>query len=230
MDQKTGKEIIKQIKEQYNVIALDWDKSRFKPSILKVKLIKEVRAKDKILDLGCGNGLLVPEFIKKDAFYTGVDISKELIKIARKKYPNTIFKVGDVTKKLPFKDKSLDWVFSFAVMHHLPNKKVRVKFLQEIKRVLKVGGKAIIVNWNLFNELNSKRYNVTEKITESGDMFVPWYGTVGKDIRRYLHVFKSEEIKNLVKLAGFKNCRVVYYDQDGEKKSNGEELVLFLKK
>ena len=230
MNQKTSKEIIKQIKEQYNVIASDWDKSRFKPSKLKIKLIKGVKNKDRVLDLGCGNGLLIPEFIKKDVFYTGVDISKELIKIAHKKYPGIIFKVGDVTKKLSFKNNSFDWVFSFAVMHHLPDEKVRLKFLQEIERVLKVGGKAIIVNWNLLNEVADKRYGVTEKITEKGDVFVPWHGTVGKDIKRYLHAFKLEEIKNLVKLAGFKNFRVVYYNQNGQREPNGEELVLFLKK
>jgi len=224
--------IIKEIKEQYNTIAREWDVSRFVPSGIKMKQIKKLKAGDRLLDLGCGNGLIVPEVLKRKVNYVGVDISSALIKIARKKYPEVNFVVGDATKKLIFKNNSFDKVFSFAVMHHIPMEKFRLKFLQEIRRVLKDGGEAIIINWNLFNDWPRKRYKIEEqaKNNSNNDFYVGWRATSDHNVQRYIHNFTVEELKNLAKLAKFKKVSVGYYTRAGKKEINGEELVIVLKK
>lgn len=72
--------------------------------------------------------------------YYGVDISKEVVKLARKNFKNRIdtahFRVGDI-RKLPFKKNSFDVVFSFGTIEHIRENQQAV---QEAFRVLKPGG------------------------------------------------------------------------------------------
>lgn len=229
-------EIIKEIKGQYNTIAKEWDSSRFVPSKLKIKQIRKLKKGEKLLDLGCGNGLIVTEALKKGVHYIGIDISSVFIKVAKKKYPGVDFQVGDATKKLKFKNNSFDKVFSFAVMHHVPSEKLRLKFLQEIYRVLKNGGEAVIINWNLLNDWPRKRYGIEEQIKNpnvglgTNDFLVGWCATPGKNVKRYIHSFSANELKDLSQRAGFKKIKVDYFTRVGKKEKNGEELVVVLKK
>ncbi|KKQ39807.1 MAG: hypothetical protein US58_C0027G0003 [Candidatus Magasanikbacteria bacterium GW2011_GWA2_37_8] len=229
-------QIIKEIKEQYNTIASDWDSSRYAPSELKMKQIKKLKNGEKLLDLGCGNGLIVPAVMKKNVKYIGVDIASALIKIARKKYPEVDFYVGDATKKLKFKNNSFDKVFSFAVMHHIPSEKLRLKFLQEIYRVLKSGGEAVIINWNLLNDWPRKRFGIEEQIKKpninlgKNDFLVGWTRTPGKNVQRFIHSFTADELKDLSIQAGFTKIKVGNFTRVGKPEKNGEELVLTLVK
>lgn len=70
-----------------------------------------------ILDIGCGTGKL-EEFIDlKNARVLGLDISSQMIQIAKKKYPKVQFKVADISS-LP-KGKKYDLIMGNAVLHHL---------------------------------------------------------------------------------------------------------------
>jgi 2-polyprenyl-3-methyl-5-hydroxy-6-metoxy-1,4-benzoquinol methylase len=53
-----------------------------------LKLLEDVRGK-KILDVGCGPGLYAFLLIKKGAIVKGIDISKEVIGIAKKRGPGS---------------------------------------------------------------------------------------------------------------------------------------------
>ena len=95
-----------------------------------------------ILDAGCGNGYRVRRLSVSTKKVIGIDNSKELIKIAKRKgIPSTVsFKVADLTKALPFKDGYFDIILSNMVLHYLPNIKPIAK---EFKRVLKQGGELV---------------------------------------------------------------------------------------
>jgi ubiquinone/menaquinone biosynthesis C-methylase UbiE len=96
-----------------------------------------------VLEVGCGRGagaaLILREF--KPAVVHAMDLDLEMIRMAkryldpgqRKKIP---LYVGD-TIHLPHRDASLDAVFDFGVLHHIPDWR---KALNEIARVLKPGG------------------------------------------------------------------------------------------
>lgn len=100
-------------------------------------LKKFIKKGDKVLDLGCGPASLWYRFIKiKSIDLIGVDISPNMIGVAKKLYPNNKFKVGD-TENIPFKDKTFDVVICSSVLHHLPKTNDSFK---EIGRVLKSGG------------------------------------------------------------------------------------------
>jgi len=72
------------------------------------------------LDIGCAAGGSY-NFCKEanpNILYTGIDISKSLIRLARKSYPKGKFLQND-GYKIPFGDDHFDLVFSIGVMHHL---------------------------------------------------------------------------------------------------------------
>ena len=236
-------QIIRNITANYNTIAKDWDASRFRPSEVKVLLLKNAKPGMVVGDIGCGNGIIIPELMKrKIKKYYGLDISSQLIKIAKKRYAEEIkkgqveFKVGNALK-LPYQKNKFDLIFSFATMHHIPGGKNHLKFLQEINKVLKPGGKAIIINWNLLSGATYDRFDIKNALTKSvqngngeRDVYVGWKGTPGANIRRFIHIFLPEEIAVLAAEAGFTKIKIDYYTQLGTKEQNGEELVTILEK
>ena len=103
---------------------------------------KEIR----ILDAGCGTGLLAKK-LEKFGVVTGIDISPEAILYAKKRGIRAI--KASVTK-LPFKDETFDLVVSIDVLYH-QNVENDLNALGEFKRVLKPNGILIVkvpaYNW-----------------------------------------------------------------------------------
>lgn len=104
-----------------------------------------------ILDLGCGTGLSSIimgsygyDVIGMDIMFEGPRQMRGILK-ASEKAPFLI--VGD-GEHAPFQDNSFDVVFVGGVFHHLPN---YVPLLQECQRILKLQGKFIAVEPNLFD-------------------------------------------------------------------------------
>jgi ubiquinone/menaquinone biosynthesis C-methylase UbiE len=100
-----------------------------------LSLLGNLRGK-KVLDLGCGSGLYVRELIRRGAKVKGIDVSEEMVKIAREENPSIEFKVGS-SEKLPYKNQEFDVVLS-ALMMPYPSK--WDKTLKEVNRVLKPDG------------------------------------------------------------------------------------------
>lgn len=91
-----------------------------------------------ILDYGCGSGRWVDFFSSLGGKYTGVDISDEMIKLSKSRYPdNSFMTVKD--HKIPLETNSCDFVFSIAVIHH-NRPPQQEEMIDEIARVLKPGG------------------------------------------------------------------------------------------
>lgn len=235
MEKTKAIEIISETKRNYNLIAKDWNVSRGFPSPVKIKLLRNIKKDFRVLDLGCGNGLMAGEVLKRGGRYFGVDISAKLIAIARKKNKRAKFIVADALN-LPFKKNQFDFIFSFAVLHHIPSDELRKKFLKEIFRVLKPGGRVVLTSWNLLEDWAREKYDIKKQLKnisagyDRGDVFVPWKGTRGKKVMRFLHHFSTEDLSGLVKIAGFKKAKVEYYDRSGKKKKNGEMIVLKITK
>jgi len=99
----------------------------------------------KVLEIGCGLGTDGAQFAKAGADYTGVDLTNAAIELARKRFElfglTGKFQVADA-ENLDFPDESFDVVYSHGVLHHTPDIDAAV---QEIRRVLKPGGRAIVM-------------------------------------------------------------------------------------
>lgn len=114
--------------------------------LISNQLPKETTKPLKILDIGCGNGILskyCTERISSKSEYVGIDISKAQIELSRKEYSkkNVLFKVED-SENLSFKKEEFDYVICHMTLMLLNPVK---KTLQQIGRVLKEEGYFIAV-------------------------------------------------------------------------------------
>ncbi len=95
----------------------------------------------KVLDVACGTGDMVMELLRQGCSVTGVDLSMEMMAIAKQKAPQAEYRLADV-ERLPFGDASFDAVTcAFGVRNfvHLE------QGLGEMLRVLKPGGRMVIL-------------------------------------------------------------------------------------
>jgi ubiquinone/menaquinone biosynthesis C-methylase UbiE len=106
---------------------------------------------ESLLDVGCGTGgVTIParERLGPDGKAAGIDPSAEMIAVARQKAARKqleiAFHVGAI-ESLPYTEASFDVVTASLMMHHLP-REVQVRGLAEIHRVLKPGGRLLIVD------------------------------------------------------------------------------------
>ena len=97
-----------------------------------------------ILDLGCARGRFVRALSSSGAQVVGVDRSWELLRTALDSSGDSSFVLSTATR-LPFADSIFDGVVCIEVIEHVP---VLGAALSEIARVLKPGGRAIIIDKN----------------------------------------------------------------------------------
>lgn len=112
------------------------------PTITSEALNKPLRT---ILDIGCGTGALLRMIQDKrnDARLFGVDLSEQMIRVAKAKLGERAdLKVSD-SETLPFPNEAFDLVMCTFSFHHYPNPGA---VLQEMRRVLVPGGRLILAD------------------------------------------------------------------------------------
>lgn len=222
MKKEYAENLLKKTRQDYNEIAQEFSATRERVlGEIEFLFNDYVMPGDKVLDLGCGNGLFFQFLKDKDIDYIGVDFSEKLIGIARKKYPKIKFQVADALN-LPFPNNYFDKIYSIAVLHHIPSEQFRMQFFKEVRRVLKPNGFFILTVWkteskknlNLFLRCTALR--LTGKL-EKGDTFRPWGN---KDAERYFHYFSEKELANLAERAMFKIIKQgIITNQRGNRKN-----------
>ena len=101
----------------------------------------------KVLEFGCGSGIDALEFARNGANVTAVDITYNAINLteALSQEAGVPIKVVQIDEALPFPNETFDLVYSFGVLHHIPNVE---RTLTEIHRVLKLDGTIIAMLYN----------------------------------------------------------------------------------
>jgi len=95
----------------------------------------------KLLEIGCGVGRGTEILMDTAESYTAVDKNKDLLGELSLKYKDAKFIYSNVPPFDGIEDNSFDSIVSFHVIEHIPDHK---KFIEEIHRVLKPGGTALI--------------------------------------------------------------------------------------
>jgi len=129
-----------------------WPNSKILENFIPYELFKE----KKVLEIGCGAGLVASHISDSGAILSAIDITDEAIKTTKERFKLFNLK-GDILRmdaeSLDFQDNCFDFVVSWGVIHHSGNMR---NILQEIRRVLKPNGKAFIMIYNK----NSIRYHI----------------------------------------------------------------------
>ncbi|ADM12248.1 putative methyltransferase [Encephalitozoon intestinalis ATCC 50506] len=146
-----------------------------------------------VLDAGCGNGrsFLVPGIV-------GLDYCWGLLRDG-KAVKNYGLIRGDVLE-LPFVDCSFDLVLSVGVIHHLSTDCRRKKAMEEMRRVLRDGGKMLVYVWG--SSVSGKRKFSKIIGGSEQDYFATW--NLRDDAKRYYHLYGMEDLVELCKSSGFK--------------------------
>ena len=101
---------------------------------------KECLGKGAVMDIGCGVGLYLEDF-NLNIDLTGIDLSKDFIKKARKLFPRVHFynqNFMDLRVK-----KKFNFIYSISVIQYIPPSKL-VQFFEKVYRMLKINGVFLI--------------------------------------------------------------------------------------
>lgn len=98
---------------------------------------------DTVLDVGCGTGSLLYEILdhKPQVKTTGLDISEEMLRVAKAKLPKRVELVRGDMEAIPIQNKSFDLVVATDILRYCSNPQLLAR---EMYRVLKVGGNIIL--------------------------------------------------------------------------------------
>lgn len=147
--------------------------------------LAEPMSREKVLEIGPGNGKLIETYLKgkKSVQYFGIDYSEDMVKEAIKANKRLIAR-GNVTireglfESIPYDDNTFDKVFSINTVYFLRDP---LQGLMEVFRVVKKGGQVIM-------GMRPKGLPDLENFSKYGFIF-----------------YSEEEIYSLFKKAGFKN-------------------------
>ena len=129
---------------------------RFRERQLK---LAKLQPGERVLDVGCGTGTLAiaaKKHVGANGAVTGVDPAAEMIERATQKARRAGADVAFRTaaaEDLPFANGTFDVVLSSLMLHHLP-KETRRAGVQEMRRVLKPGGRLLAID---FGQASGKR-------------------------------------------------------------------------
>ena len=125
----------------------------FKCHQAQYKFTKDYVLGQTVLDAGCGNGYGAYYLSSLAVRIIGMDISAEAIKYAQAHHQKeNITYIRGNCESLPFHEHSFNIICSFEVIEHIPD---YFSFLEEMKRILKPGGIAIISTPNKKVSLSS---------------------------------------------------------------------------
>ena len=116
-------------------------------------------ARGAALEIGPGLGRICRALASHFDRVVGLDVSVEMMRRARELVddPRVTFAVGDGVTLQPVDDASVDFVVTFTVLQHLPDKGTIAGYLREAARVLRPGG-VLAAQWN--GNAHPRRYRI----------------------------------------------------------------------
>lgn len=97
-----------------------------------------------MLDIGCGMGRLCKTLRESCDHVVGVDVSPEMIRLARDAHPEMTFFCTCGSDLAPVASRSIDFALSFVVFQHVPEWEAVRGTLRDLRRVLKASGLAAL--------------------------------------------------------------------------------------
>lgn len=167
----------------YDKIAESYANEFSEPSDYIDEFLNLLTKDGRILDVGCGVGVDANHMASKGFKVIGIDLSNEMLNIAKRKFPGIKFERLDM-RELSLEPGSFDGIFVAFSLIHIPKKDVP-NILKRLYGFLKKDGIIYIA----IQEGDSQEISVTEPLKPNEKIF--------------LNINSSSEIKTLLKDAGF---------------------------
>lgn len=100
-----------------------------------------LRARERVLDLGCGDGRFTELIAQAGAEVVGVEVAEAALARARRRAPTLDFRLAPIDGALPLPDNDVQLVWASEVIEHVSDTAV---WLSEVRRVLAPGGRLLI--------------------------------------------------------------------------------------
>jgi SAM-dependent methyltransferase len=219
MNAATARRLLDLNREFYQTFGREFSstRQRLQPGVQRV--LGMLNGDEAILDLGCGNGEVARELMRRGhrGQYTGLDFSLSLLEFARHGWEDApaTFLQADLTgtawdrQALAALGKPCNLVTAFATLHHIPRAETRLAILNKIHALLAPGGRFVHSEWQF---LNSERLRariqawedagLSAKEVDPGDHLLDWRGG-GKGLR-YVHHFDQAELEELATASRFR--------------------------
>lgn len=128
--------------------------------IARFVAIARLRASERVLDVGCGPGLLAKAFAPRASVFVGIDLTAAMVakacEVARGAgLANARFAVGDA-RGLPFPDGVFDLVLTRLVLHHMAEPE---RAIAEMARVARPGGRVAVFDMTTSEIEEEARYH-----------------------------------------------------------------------
>ncbi len=185
-----------------------------------------------VLDIGAGTGRQTLEIAKEELNVIAVDFAVNMLHELRREAVNYSLDnritpvVADMVAQ-PFRDGVFDGIEMISVLHHIPSRQLRASALQEVNRVARRGGQAIVTVWfrgqrGFYRRLVRSAFNALLRRSEWGDMPIPWNKSP-----RFYHLFGKGELKSLLIESGF-NVEAISVKPFGWNDTRGISSNVFL--
>ena len=161
--------------------------------------VKNLRVNNpKILEIGVGTGNLASKFLYSNFDIIGIDQSREMLSVAKEKYPMLKVRLGEFLK-IPYDNKSFDVIISTYAFHHL-NETEKYIAIGEMMRVLKDNG-VIIIGDLMFENREAEEEvlkNLSEEqIEEVKDEYYSYIDSLSREFNKYNKKLKYNRIDKL---------------------------------
>jgi demethylmenaquinone methyltransferase / 2-methoxy-6-polyprenyl-1,4-benzoquinol methylase len=180
---------------------------RWRKKVVQLSLGRETKM---VLDVSTGTGDMAAGYSRAGAgtHVYGLDISMEMLRIAKKKYGRGIHSIRGSALSLPFKDNMFNLVScAFGIRNIYPWE----GGLKEFYRVLKPGGRAAILEFSMPHGVFGRPYRVYfEKV-------LPWIGNLLSGTGAYSYLRSSVKafpqpniFRDMLTAAGFKGITITH--------------------
>ena len=149
--------------EFFNNLAPGWDADMIRNDevIGKILDLGEVTEGAEVLDVACGTGVLFPDYLARNVgSLTGIDISPEMVKIAREKFPEVKVICGDV-EETAF-DRKFDCIMVYNAFPHFPQPE---NLIRALAQHLKPGGTLTVAHGMSRAEIDHHHEGAASKVS-----------------------------------------------------------------
>jgi ubiquinone/menaquinone biosynthesis C-methylase UbiE len=233
--------------EFHKVLAPHYEEQPFfqESNLKRVRVLLQELAKstpaERLLDVGCGTGLILDAAHDLFKELDGVDITPEML--ARVTPRANVRTQLACAESLPFPDKTFDAVTAYSLLHHIEN---LGRVFREVRRTLKPGGffyadespsqhyQDAFLALNPRSSMTHTVRREREKILSDAAEYRTKYGLSVEVVhqamaQRYAwQDLKQENLERLLKSAGFDTVQITFrrfFGEDQCREQGGEEMV-----